>query len=177
MARSLQEKVFDILQHTNISTPYEKVFHFLKVYSETGNAMRSAREAEVGLDTARNWLNASYSEQIINLCKIEQQKLLDSKLTGLLEEVLAQISDRLEKGDFSAKGERVPVQIRFLLQALTTLYDKRALLRGDPTSRVEKVTTEQRLKRLSKRFEELPKPTKDFIVEGLSTAADKEEVH
>jgi len=176
---STEERVFAILKDTNIKYPYEKVLIFFRYYTQTGNILRSANEAEVNYDVARYWLTTAYSDKIIRILKVEQQKVLDVKLTGLIETVISSVEERLAFGDYNTRGDRVPVQLDKLLKALTTLYDKRALIRGEPTSRVERVSTQDRLSRLSKRFESLPKKTQEFIVEGLDNDEDNlsEEVH
>jgi len=165
--KSTEERVFDILKDTNIKYPYEKVLLFFRYYTQTGNVKRSSEESEVNMDTARYWITTKYGDKIVRILKVEQQRVLDTRLTGLIETVIESIDERLAYGDYNTRGDRVPVQLDKLLKALTTLYDKRALIRGEPTSRVERVTTEDRLKRLGKRFESLPKKAQDFIMENI----------
>ena len=174
--KSTEERVFDILKDTNIKYPYEKVLIFFRFYTQTGNILRSANEAEVNYDVSRYWLSTAYADKIIRILKVEQNKVLDVKMTGLIETVIGAIEERLEYGDWNTRGDRVPVQIDKLLKALTTLYDKRALIRGEPTSRVERVSTEDRLRRLGKRFESLPKKAQEFILENIDEEQDQEEV-
>jgi len=179
--KSTEERVFDILKDTNIKYPYEKVLLFFRYYTQTGNVKRSSEESEVHMDTARYWITTKYGDKICRILKVEQQKVLDTRLTGLIETVIESIDERLAYGDYNTRGERVPVQIDKLLKALTTLYDKRALIRGEPTSRVERVSTEDRLRRLGKRFESLPKKAQEFILDNIDNDEDKidsqEEIH
>lgn len=165
--KSVEERVFDILKETGIKYPYEKVLLFFRYYTQTGNTKRSSEEADVNLDTARYWITTAYGDKIVRILKVEQNKVLDTRMTGLIETTIEAIEERLAHGDWNTRGDRVPVQLDKLLKALTTLYDKRALIRGEPTSRVERVTTQERLNRLSKRFEQLPKDAQKLIVDGL----------
>ena len=74
-----------------------------------------------------------------------------------IDKDLKEMEDRLTNGDLNAKGEKVPVSAVQLASIFGTLYDKRALIRGEPTSRVERVSVDQQLNKLHKRFEEIGK--------------------
>lgn len=167
MSKSTEEKVLAILSETNIGTPHEKVMGFFKFYTQTGNVERSANESGCNPNSAREWLTRGYSEKIIQLFKLQINKVLDNRMTGLIEDTIAAIEERLAYGDYNNRGERIPVQVDKLLKALVVLYDKRALLRGEPTSRVERVSTQERLAQLGKRFAQMPKQTQEFIMNGL----------
>ena len=96
---------------------------------------------------------------------------LDCEMTGLDVEkdqiieiaavrfTFSEILDRLENGDIKPmKGKdgiqyvSHPVTARDAAQVASLMADKRALMRGDPTSRVEKTSTD-RLVELAKEFE------------------------
>jgi len=172
---SIEQKVREILYDTKIQADPELVLNFFRGYNLTDNVKASAREAGVVYESARTWINKPYAAKIIALCKVEAQKTLDRSLTGLITRVILSMEERLDQGDYNNQGKRIPIQMDKLLKALSVLYDKRALIRGEPTSRVERVSTEQRLRKLSKRFEALPKKTQEFIVEGLDEQDAEEE--
>ena len=66
--------------------------------------------------------------------------------------------NRLEEGDFildSKTGtiKRVPVKMRDAKQVMTDLFDKRQLIRKQPTKITEAQTVDKRLDMLAQRFE------------------------
>jgi len=171
------KKAVEILSETRIEADPEKVLNFFRSLNLTNNIKGSALASGVNYETARTWVNKPFAERLIDICKVEAQKELDRSLTGLITDVISSLQERLEVGDYNNQGKRIPVQMDKLLKALSVLYDKRALIRGEPTSRVERVSTEQRLKKLSKRFEQLPKQTQEFIVDGLEEQDNEESYH
>jgi len=118
--------------------------------------LRSATEAGVQYELAKQWLRADWAEEAMKLIGTDMQIRLQSRFTGLIDKTLDELEDRLDNGDITQMGSRCPIKARDTAQILSTLYDKRALIRGEPTSRVERISTEDRLRNLSKRFEALP---------------------
>lgn len=155
------------MNSTRCTYPAEQVQQFCKVYILTGNFSKASREAQVDINTARHWKKQAWFDQICDLVRTDTQRELDSKFTGLIEESIEALEDRLRNGDFvltKAGGQvRIPVRAAQVAQILSVLYEKRSLIRGEPTSRVEKITTEQRLRKLAKRFEELPKVAREGV--------------
>ena len=101
----------------------------------------------------------------------------DAKLTGLLDDTIVEIQDRLMNGEtvVDKQGElkRVPVSTRNLATLLGIVYDKRALTRGDPTSKVVRVDVNEHLtdvaKKLSKMVDKIPAPMEPVTVDGEFT--------
>ena len=90
-----------------------------------------------------------------------KQDELDSKFTSIVHSVLDKVTDRIENGDekLRSNGDIVKVAIggKDLSVIASIFYDKRALLRGDPTSRVEKSTNKDQMKLLQDKFEDIAK--------------------
>ena len=97
---------------------------------------------------------------MVEVIRYEHQRKLDAKMTTLLEKALTQLEDRLDNGDVNPKtGERIPISGAQIASITGTIYDKRALVRGEPTSRVERTSVDQKLNKLAERFEEIGKKT------------------
>jgi len=169
MSKSIntQEKIFEIMASTRVEYPIETVIDLAVRYISSGNLKVSARAAKINVNTARDWTKQQWFADVLDLVRFEHQKKLDARMTALLDRDLKEIEDRLTNGDLNAKGEKVPVSAVQLASIFGTLYDKRALIRGEPTSRVERVSVDQQLNKLHKRFEEIGKstPTPESITE------------
>ena len=104
---------------------------------------------------------------------------LDSKLTDIIMVGTEQLRDRLENGNVKYDGKtgqlyRQPLTSGELAKdTIGIMFDKRALLRGDPTSRIEKTSTDETLRLLANKFIEMTtdkeKPAIDItheVIEG-----------
>lgn len=153
-----QEKIFEIMSHTKVQYPIEIVLDLMSMYVSSGNLRGSATSVGVNHETASDWTKQQWFHDVMDLVKFEHQKKLEGKMTSLLEKSVNELEDRLTNGDVDAKtGERRPVMAAQIANIIGTLYDKRALIRGEPTSRVEKTSVEQRLNKLRGRFEDIGK--------------------
>ena len=160
-----QEKIFEIMSHTKVQYPIDTVVELATRYVSSGNLRKSARESGVSEETASDWSRTQWFADVLGCVRFEHQKKLDSKITSLLDRAVSELEDRLTNGDINEKtGERVPVRAAQVASILGTLYDKRALIRGEPTSRVERTSVDQRLNKLHKRFEEIGKSTAPAVI-------------
>jgi len=172
---NVQEKIWEIMSHTRVLHPVEKVIELASRYITSGNLRGSARDSEVNIETASDWSKQQWFHDVLDLVRFEHQKKLDGKITALLDKSLNELQDRLEKGDIDARtGKRRPVMAAQVASILGTLYDKRALIRGEPTSRVERTSVDQRLNKLHKAFEDIGKSTKE---EAVNMDESGREVH
>ena len=88
----------------------------------------------------------------------DENTQLDAKLSKIVDKSLDVVMNRLEEGDFildSKTGtiKRVPVKMRDAKSVMTDLFDKRQLLRKQPTKITEAQTVDKRLEMLAQRFE------------------------
>jgi len=111
-----------------------------------GHAAKAAHRAsqlcerEVDAGTIRKWRSRTWWPQAEELGRQALQKDLDAKYTQLLNETTKEILDRVKEGDWKiVNGEkvRVPVSMRDLVGGHAIVSDKRAMIRGEPTSRKE----------------------------------------
>lgn len=108
--------------------------------------------------TISSWKKQEWWQEMTQQVRSEKNEELDAKLTGILDNALVSIVDRLEDGDTKYvpqhdKFVKVPLTARDLAMNFGILYDKRAMLRGEAIRRVEHVSTDTRLNRLLNKFE------------------------
>lgn len=128
-------------------------------YAVTGNSRRAAEITKVPEGTIRSWKSQDWWLEIQSRIVREQDEELDVKLTKLVDKAVDQVNDRLDNGDYvyNPKNDKIirkPVNAKDLAIVTAITVDKRQLLRGQPTSRVEKVSTDERLKKLANQFKQ-----------------------
>lgn len=127
-------------------------------YISKGSFYRAERMTGVPKATIRHWSkNAEWWPTVSEGIRKTLQAELDGRWTGLLHLAADEIEDRLENGDikWDQKNEKyvaVPVGAKDLTVITSILSEKRALLRGDPTSRTEKITAKDTLDDLKVEF-------------------------
>jgi hypothetical protein len=126
-------------------------------YAVTGNSKRVSEMTKVPEGTIRAWKQTEWWHEIQSRIRLENNEELDTKLTRLVDKAVEQINDRLDNGDFiynikQDKLVRKPVGAKDLASITATTLDKRQLLRGEPTSRVQKVSENEKLVRLAEEF-------------------------
>lgn len=126
----------------------------------TGNVYKAQKYCGVKPDTISRWKRESEWWPILTQqVKKEKNDELEAMMTGILHENLSAIMERLEEGDTyydakRGKTYKLPVKTKDLAYVTTNIFDKRQLLRGDVTSRTEKVSTQERLSKLKQQFEQ-----------------------
>lgn len=93
----------------------------------------------VKAQTVRVWRMQDWFKDLVEEIRREDDNTVDAKLTNLVAKSLDVITDRLERGDFmynQKTGEfvRKPLNAQTVNKIADTMFDKRNLLRGKPTS-------------------------------------------
>ena len=107
--------------------------------------------------TIRCWKQTEWWFDGMNRLIQEDDEQLDTKLTALINKAVDKVNDSLEHGDIiydTKRGTLVrrPMSGKDTAIVTAITLDKRQLLRGQPTSRVEKVSSDERLLRLAEQF-------------------------
>lgn len=162
----------------------EERLHVLNTWFIKG---RSPTEVEkytgVSSNTLFCWMKADWWRDALRVVKQEKQEELDGMYTGILEQTLGVQSDRLEHGDAKViktvtttdEGERTeehsvmryPMKGKDAAVIGSIAYQNRALLRGDPTSRVEKISTDELLDKIAVRLSKVGEEKKERIVDRV----------
>ena len=134
--------------YADIYDPRAKIAPELKIqaavcYMLTGTLGGVERMTGISHQTVANWKNHSqWWAPVLLKVKKDKQEELDADLTILLHQSTAQLKDRLEHGDevfykiTDGGYEKYEKKLsgKDIASIINTLYDKRAMLRGDPTS-------------------------------------------
>lgn len=140
-------------------------------YMVFGNSRKASdfMGGRVKAGTLRKWVHDStWWPEVTNAIRKAQGEHFDSKLTQIVDKSADVIMDRLENGDevIDSKGNknRKKVGARDAAIVLGQAFDKRALQRGDPTSRSEKTTSDDRLKQIEAKLRSFGADAK--VIEG-----------
>ena len=117
-------------------------------------------EAATGVptQTIRHWRTMDWFKDLVSELQREDDHEADAKLTKLFNKALDNVVDRLENGDFMFDKEsnsfvRKPLATKDVIKIADTMFDKRRLIRGEPTTisaKQEQVT--DRLAKLAEEF-------------------------
>ncbi len=129
-------------------------------FAVVGNSRRVAELTHIPEGTIRAWKCTEWWQEIQDRIIKEQDEELDSKLTKLVDKAVDEVNDRLDEGDWVYNPKldklvRKPVNAKDLAILTAITIDKRQLMRGQPTSRVEKVSQDEQLKTLALEFKKM----------------------
>lgn len=126
-------------------------------YVLTGYVDQAASICGVHRRTLQDWVHTDWFQELIKEARSQKQDELDGVWTGIIHQSAEKVLERVKKGDpvvDKKTGEVVyiPVKAKDLAVITAILADKRALLRGQVTTRVEKITTDQRLNKIQEKL-------------------------
>lgn len=148
--------------------PEEKRIEVTTLYAALGDVKKVAELTDVPASTIKNWRKQLWFYDLLQEIREENNEKIDANFNEIIETALFQLLDRVKNGDFvfNAKMELVrrPLSGKDLSAVAAINIDKRQLLRGEPTSRSESVSTEDekalsRVEKLAETFESLAKKT------------------
>lgn len=159
----ISDKLFEDLGTNSKYTNDDRILA-ATYYAVTGSSLQAEKHmAAVGricpAVTIRHWKNNSkWWKPVLAEVRKAKNEELDAKLTDVIMCGVEQLRDRMENGNVKfipSTGEMVRVPLTSTELARDTIgimYDKRALLRGDPTQRIEKTSTDETLRMLAESF-------------------------
>lgn len=159
--------------YADIYDPRAKIDPNLKIHAAscfmlTGTVEGTARMTGLDHRLISEWKNRSqWWPEVLQKIKHEKQDELDARFTDLIHTVADKIKDRLDNGEeVVTKDGIVKKQLggRDLATMLNTLYDKRSMVRGDPTSITKRESPDDVMKGLRKEFAEIAQRVMDTKV-------------
>ena len=165
-------KLIKLRINKNLKYTKDDIIQAGKLYLVYGNYATVASEIGCDRTTVRNWANKDWWPILLEELKYLKNVELDSKYTHALEKSLSELMDRLENGDEvvnSKTGEtyRKKVGARDAALISAIMYDKRALLRGDPTQIKENnFNLNDRMDKLQDMFNTIAKKSQEKVIEG-----------
>ena len=149
----------------DIYSPRAKVAPELKIqtvscYFLTGNVRATSKMTGLNHQLISTWKNhALWWSPVLAKIRKEKNDELDARLTELIHSSTEELKDRLVNGDtvLDKRGDliRKPMSGRDVSHALNTLYDKRTMLRGDPTTITAKIDHNKLLDELRDEFKQM----------------------
>ena len=148
----------DLYSQNTLYSPEQKIAA-AQAYLITGTSVQAQKYCGVKADIIRDWKNKStWWPELFKTVQKQKSTELEANFTRILDTSLVQLEDRLENGDTKIQKDgsltRVPMGGKEIAVVLAIMYDKRALLRGDVTSRVEKKDGNS-MKILQDKFEDI----------------------
>jgi len=147
----------DLYHPSSKWTPEQKIAA-VQAYVLTGTSRKASAICEIPESTIRWWkMSASWWDDLIAQTRRERDDQIEAQFTKILTKAAGNMEERLEKGDEVLDKEGNvnyrAVSARDLATIAAIMYDKQALIRGNPTSKVARSETDA-LESLSKKFEE-----------------------
>lgn len=120
----------------------------------------AARIAGVSKPTIYDWkYRSSWWNELLNHLKMHHDADMEARTSGIISKALEAVEDRIDNGDevLTKDGEvkRKAVGGRDMAIIVGTLYDKRQLMRNQPTNISASSTDQDRLERLKEQYEQL----------------------
>jgi len=139
-------------------------------YIVLGNLAKVEEFTGVPRGTIAGWRSQGWWEDMIRQIRDEHNDVIDSKMTGLLEESIEYVGERLREGDVKYDPKqgtfyKLPISARDATLVMGVVHDKRAMLRATPNSLSNDMSTDQRLERLAKEFARMIKKD-EKVIEG-----------
>lgn len=128
-------------------------------YIATGSESHAAAVTGIPKTTIHDWRYQPWWKELVQQIHDEQDDAHNASIQKIIDKAINTVQDRLDHGDFQydqKTGEliRKPINLRDGHKVLVDMIDKRNLLTGKPTSRVEQVDTKNQLEFLAKKFAE-----------------------
>jgi hypothetical protein len=159
--------------YADIYDPRAKVDPNLKIHAAScfmlsGTVSGAARLSGLDQRLISAWKkDALWWDPVLAAIKHEKQDELDSKFTALIHDAADALSDRLKNGEEVVTKDGIikkKLGGRDISMMLNTLYNNRAMLRGDPTSITRKESSDDVMQGLRKEFASIAKDVMDTKV-------------
>lgn len=110
----------------------------------------------ISYNTINDWKRRGWIYEAVELGKQLAQDALDRRFTGVINKALNNLDDALENGDSvlgkDGKLKRKPVTAKDNALIAAIAFDKRQLVRGEPTNVSEDKSKDDRLNELAEQF-------------------------
>lgn len=137
---------------------HKKRLEAVTTYLATGNLTETSRLLNIPHDTLKKWKQADWWDTTITEIQSGDGQRVDNKMSRVIDKALDLIMDRIEQGDFqydqkTGRLVKVPVKVRDLERVAAGLFDKRQLIRKQPTNiKVSDLNQTERLLQLAEQF-------------------------
>lgn len=138
----------------------DQKLHAVVVWLLTRNMNMVSAETGIPLDSLKHYkYRTDWWPRVEQAVKVLKNEEMDRKLSDVVDYAMDEIFDRLENGEEVVLKDgtkvRKKVGAKDLMTILGISYDKRALLRGDPTARIEKKDNVDQINKLAEQFQKI----------------------
>ena len=160
----------------------KKQLEAVTTYLATGSIAETSRIINVPYRTVQSWkLESEWWPKVVEEIQSGENQKIDQKMSRIIDKTLEKLVERIEDGDYmydqkTGRMVKVPLKARDLERITSGLFDKRQLIRKQPTNiKSDPSNQADRLLKLAEQFasfaagkeKEEPKEIVDeYIVDG-----------
>ena len=160
----------------------KKQLEAVTTYLATGSIAETSRIINVPYRTVQSWkLESEWWPKVVEEIQSGENQKVDQKMSRIIDKTLEKLVERIEDGDYmydqkTGRMVKVPLKARDLERITSGLFDKRQLIRKQPTNiKADPSNQADRLLKLAEQFasfaagkeKEEPKEIVDeYIVDG-----------
>lgn len=158
-SEGLDIELRDLYACNGTYTPEEKI-EAVMAYMVTGTSRKASKICGVPEGTIRWWKSQSlWWDDTMSECRKKKQDELDAMTTNVIHQAVEQIANRITHGNkkFTKDGEEysAPLTAQELAMVTGIIFDKRQLIRGDPTSHAQTSSDADKLDKLREEFQKM----------------------
>ena len=138
-----------------------KQLEVVTTYLATGNIAETSRLCNIPLVTVKKWkYQSDWWDKLVSEIQGGEGQKTDNKMSKVIDKALDMLMTRIEEGDFqydqkTGRLVKVPLKARDLERVTAGLFDKRQLIRKQPTNiKVDSQNQSDRLLKLAEQFAE-----------------------
>lgn len=146
------------LPHTKGYWDDKKKLEAVTTYLALGNLNEVSRMLNIPSNTLRMWKTQEWWKELVDSIQSGEGQRTDNKMSKTIDKALDLIMDRLEEGDYqydqkTGRVVKIPLKARDLERISSGLFDKRQLIRKQPTNiKIDDLTQKDRLLMLAEQF-------------------------
>ena len=139
----------------------KKQLEVVTTYLATGNLTETSRLCNIPLITIKKWkYNSEWWDKLVSDIQNAEGQKTDNKMSKVIDKALDMLVSRIEDGDYqydqkTGRLVKVPLKARDLERVAAGLFDKRQLIRKQPTNiKSDPAGQTDRLLKLAEQFAE-----------------------
>ena len=127
-------------------------------YLATGSIAETSRIINVPYRTVQEWTYSDWWKQLMTEIQSGENQKTDNKMSRVIEKTLDMLVSRIEEGDYqydqkTGRLVKIPLKARDLERITSGLFDKRQLIRKQPTNiKQDDLNQADRLLKLAEQF-------------------------
>jgi len=136
----------------------KKQLEVVTTYLALGNLAETSRVCNIPLITVKKWKEKPWWSELVSSIQSGDGQKADNKMSKVIDKALDLIMDRMEQGDYqydqkTGRLVKVPLKARDLERVASGLFDKRQLIRKQPTNiKASDLGQADRLLKLAEQF-------------------------